>query len=100
MRKLFRTVTSEDTSLTFHVWPGTIQVKYSTTFTLSRQHKHTLACCSMAHKPPKVIGTAVDCSCTVTRDVLREECGRTNKQTNKHGKSRAILGPAIHAPSW
>ncbi len=66
-----------------------------TRFSSSRQHTTTFICCSLAYKPPKA---ALYRSCIVTYDVIycaRNKCGRTDKQTEKRGKRKAILGPAV-----
>ena len=50
------------------------------TFSPSRLHKSTLACCILAYKPPKVVSTLVDCS--IITHVISADA-QTNRQTNK-----------------
>ena len=50
------------------------------TFSPSRQHKSTLACCILAYKPPKAVSTVVDCS--IITHVISTDA-QTNRQTNK-----------------
>ena len=49
-------------------------------------------------KLPSFAEAAIHCSCIVTYDVIycaRDKCRRTNRQTIKRGKRKAILEPAV-----